>query len=293
MFGCNKRSAVRKSVLNNQIRYGKRKNYIMKFLILIKEDDTKNKSWICNESLQIKLLKFNKYFPGDLQILFLNEIENNNTEYIIEDTPIPNEIYIKLPCKNIYVLAEKYPLKYLLSKQNELTNIFTTLGAKSIKWSINKSQINTLNVNTELTNNNIGESFGISSVNSNSDSVVNEMKFEYNDIIENINDDTFNDDKFYYLAKEYEWQDIISHRLNNNLVYDKYTFSCNNNIKFSSSLKSKLKFFDISLNYETDNINNIEIFYEIEYFEFHKKNTNILDLVDINIDDDIKKNIYK
>ena len=67
------------------------------------------------------------------------EKEDVMKNYIIEGNPIPNELYIKLESTNIYVPANTYELKYFQARQNELKNIFITLGAKSIKCCIKQS----------------------------------------------------------------------------------------------------------------------------------------------------------
>lgn len=78
--------------------------------------------------------KNKRFLNGELYIINFKNIEDDriSSKYIIEDIPSQNEMYMKLPDKNIYVMSEKYPLKYLLSKQNELKNIFILLGAKKI-----------------------------------------------------------------------------------------------------------------------------------------------------------------
>lgn len=99
----------------------------------------------------------------------------------------------------------------------------------------------------------------------------NEMSFDYDEnIINNINFDMFSNNNFYFLPKEYEWQDIIIRRLENNLISDKYIYKYSNNIYFKSSLTSKLKMIDINFNYNSDELNNLEILYEIDYYQINK-----------------------
>jgi len=225
--------------------------------------------------------KNKKFLNGDLDIINFKNIEDDNisSNYIIEDIPLQNEMYMKLPDKNIYVMSEKYPLKYLLSKQNELKNIFILLGAKNLKWSIIKEdkKNDNLDANISININEINLSEGICVENKKkvSNKQENEMSFDYDEnIINNINFNMFSNNKFYFLPKEYEWQDIIIRRLENNLISDKYIYKYSNNIYFKSSLTSKLKMIDVNFNYNTSELNNLEMLYEIDYYPINKNMSN-------------------
>jgi hypothetical protein len=288
MFGCTKMD--KKSVnIDNEYNFGIRKNEKLKFLILLNDDDMSKKDYLCKKSRKSIILKYKKFLSGDLDIINFNNIEDDNiiSKYIIEDNPLQNELYMKLPDKNIYVLSNKYALKYLLLKQNELKNIFIFLGAKSIKWSIIKENNKTSSIDSNLSVNineiDLCEGFSIENKNLNYNKELNIMTFEYDEnIINNIDFELFSNNKFYFLPKEYEWQNIIIRRLQNNLIYDKYIYKYTNNIYFKTSLVSKLKMIDVNFNYSTDELNNLEIHYEIEYYPINKKSVdeepnNILD----------------
>jgi len=281
MLGCNK--IKKKSVLDIRDKYnfGIRKNEKLKFLILLNDDDINQKDYICNMSKKSMINKNKKFLNGDLDIINFKNIEDDNisSNYIIEDIPLQNEMYMKLPDKNIYVMSEKYPLKYLLSKQNELKNIFILLGAKNLKWSIIKEdkKNDNLDANISININEINLSEGICVENKKkvSNKQENEMSFDYDEnIINNINFNMFSNNKFYFLPKEYEWQDIIIRRLENNLISDKYIYKYSNNIYFKSSLTSKLKMIDVNFNYNTSELNNLEMLYEIDYYPINKNMSN-------------------
>lgn len=279
MLGCSSTSPKKKSVLDIRDKYnfGIRKNEKLKFLILLNDDDINQKDYICNMSKKSMINKNKKLLNGELDIINFKNIEDYSiySKYIIEDIPLQNEMYMKLPDKNIYVMSEKYPLKYLLSKQNELKNIFILLGAKNIKWSIikedNKSNNLDANISVNINEINLSEGVGIENKKKVSNKQENEMSFDYDEnIINKINFDMFSNNNFYFLPKEYEWQDIIIRRLENNLISDKYIYKYSNNIYFKSSLTSKLKMIDINFNYNTNELNNLEILYEIDYYPINK-----------------------
>jgi hypothetical protein len=99
------------------------------------------------------------------------------------------------------------------------------------------------------------------------------MVFEYNEtIINNIDINIFNKNSFYFLPKEYEWQYIITRRLENNLISDKYTYKYTDNISFKSSVYSKLKIIDINFSYDSKEFNDLQIHYEIDYYNIVKNN---------------------
>jgi hypothetical protein len=81
---------------------------------LLNQADIIDKSFLWfNKSVKDKLEK--KKFPGKLNIISFEGITNEKN-YIIEDIPVPNEIYMKLPDKNLYVLSSKYNIKYFYAK---------------------------------------------------------------------------------------------------------------------------------------------------------------------------------
>ena len=147
MLGCIQLKKSSVLDIRDKYNFGIRKNEKLKFLILLSDEDINQKDYICNTYKRSIIINNKKLLNGDLDIINFNNIEDESisSKYIIEDIPLLNEMYIKLPDKNIYVISEKHPLKYLLSKQNELKNIFTLLGAKKIKWSIIKEDSNISN----------------------------------------------------------------------------------------------------------------------------------------------------
>ena len=223
--------------------------------------------------------KQNKYYFGEMINEKMEFLVLLTEDDIIDGTPLPREVYIKLPNKNIYIISEKYALKYLLLRENELKNIFIALGAKSIKWTVKRSNNNSNNIEASggaiINNIDFKETVKIENSSSKFNSESNEMVFDFNENINDLNQNMFVNNNYYFLPKEYEWQDIIIRRLENNLISDKYNFKYNDYIKFKSSLSTKLKLIEINFNYSTEDASNLEIEYEIEYYKI-TQNANII-----------------
>jgi hypothetical protein len=254
--------------------FGQRINEIMDFLVLTTEEDAKNNGWFWNSSVRESLLKKKNKIPGILHVLNFEDINKPEImkDFIIDGVPLPREMYIKLPNKNIYVSTDKYALKYLSLRENELKNIFIKLGAKTIRWTVKRSNNSNTNIEmgASISPNNmsgIKEEIKINNSNELSNSETNEMHFDFNENINKLDHNLFMNSDFYFLPKEYEWQDIIIRRIENNLMMDKYNFKYSDSIKFKSSLSSKLKLIDINFNYSTEEASNLEIEYEIEYYK--------------------------
>ena len=273
LCGSSTNSVVDNSQEKSKYYFGEMINEKMEFLVLLTDDDLKEKTWFWKSSVKDALLKNKKKIPGDLHILNFDDINKPEImkDFIIDGSPLPREMYIKLPNKNIYITSEKYALKYLLLRENELKNIFIALGAKSIKWTVKRSNNNSNNieasVGTNINNIDFKETIKIENKSSKFNSESNEMTFDFNENNNNLNQKMFISNNYYFLPKEYEWQDIIIRRLENNLISDKYNFKYNDYIKFKSSLSTKLKLIEINFNYSTEDASNLEIEYEIEYYK--------------------------
>jgi hypothetical protein len=277
---CNQHPLINESN-KHKYNFGEVKNYHTEFLVLLNEEDLLDNSifWFFNKSIKSKILKEKNKFPGKLNIIAFNEIENNK-KYIIEDMPIQKEIYMKLPNKNLYVLSSKYNLEYFYSKQNELQNIFVLLGAKKIimkhiKNNNNKNLISA-GIDINFPNMNLGNNINLENNNSAYNKETTEMSFDYDEtIMNNIHPEMFSDKKFFFLPKENKWQDIIIRRLEKNLIKDKHTFKYSNHLNFNAKIITKLKMIDINFNYNTEEFDSMQIVYEIEYYKLNNGDENI------------------
>lgn len=271
---CDKRNMVESSYSRrDEINFGSVKNEKLCFLTLLVDNDYIKNNYCYKYSNEDILLSKKDLFPGILKVMSYKDIELQK-EYIIEDIPLPKEIYIKLPKENIYISSDNFQFRYLLSQNNELINIFILLGAKTIKWNI-KQENNLdkkININSGINVKGIDFNTGINldEQKNNTSIFLNELHFSNTKTPLSFDMFKNNENEFYYLPGKYEWQNIIKRRIKRGLQYDKYVYKYNNCYKLNSSLISKLKFLEINFNYDYETYNNLEIEYEIIYYEYEK-----------------------
>jgi len=246
-------------------------NEKLHFLILLDDEDFLKNTWYCNNSHKDLIMKKKKTFPGKLNIINYDDIDKPNImkDYIIESNPVPREVYIKLPKENLYVLSEKFAQKYLLSRHSELKNIFEKLGAKSIEWKMkhNNGTSDAVNLDMEVNVNQIGVMVGVDLEESsdNSNKAYSKMTFPNNKV--QLDEKIFDDPSFYYLSKEYEWQNIIQSRIHSRNSEYEFFYKNTDSYNFKSDMSSKLKLLNINFGYETNKYNNLEIHYIVKYWD--------------------------
>ena len=258
-------------------------NCPLRFLILLREDDYKK--WFCG-SRYTRLKSKSSKFPGKLVIEKFSEAES--LPYNIEEPPIPRKLYIMLPKEKLFIPLEKFTGRYIDSKMQELKTIFVSLRAKTIKMKRvfdtsssmrtgGKVEISEWN---KLLGNNVtfGSDAIIENVDHNRIVVTSEMRFDNpfeelestKDIVDQLSVITCDREKhlfrYYYLAKEFEWQNIIDRRLKNKMVFDRYTYHNTEQKLFSTKFLNSLRLLDISVEYDWKKIQNLQIHYEIEYY---------------------------
>ena len=264
--------------IQEPIRFNfKLKNDKLKFLILIREEDTVKRFYLFNYSMRDFLLANKQKLPGDLSVISFDDIDKEDImkNYIIESNPIPNQLYIKLGSTNIYIKDDIYENRYFRSRQNELRKIFITLGAKSIKYYIKQTKSNgtEINIDVGIENNILGIgqeiNFNNSKITSTQEYCL--ITFDYNDNINNVNYETFsNSNEFYFLPKEKEWQDIIISRLECHQLTAKCVLKNDSNVKITNSLKSNFKIAKISMGHTSEDLDSLEIHYDVEYYSQEK-----------------------
>ena len=89
--------------------------------------------------------------------------------------------------------------------------------------------------------------------------------------IEDFSNESSSVYRYYYLGKEFEWQNIIQRRLKDRMLSDKYTYRNTEQKLFTSKLINTLKLLDLNVEYDWKKIKNLEIHYEIEYRHGQKK----------------------
>jgi hypothetical protein len=246
------------------------------FLIFLSKNDMTGGN-IIYPNKKNKILHNKKLFIGKITILSYDEYLNNqHTEYIIEEDPIIDHVYILLHKENIYVSYQDYNTLYMHSKMDELENIFINLKASKIimkeYYSNNEKVDFTTSIDINIPKIEVGNNIEL-----NNEKLINIKRYKEKEFSQNsnlkFNTENFKNEEYYYhLAHNNEWANIISNRLINGLMKDKFIYTHYKKNLFHLNISNKLNFLNIGVNYDklTVDISNIE--YEVEYAELTEKN---------------------
>lgn len=265
MFNCSSSSKTHKieePSANKYLKCLKNKNCMLRFLLLLPDEDY-NK---CIYSKKDMIWARRSKFPGKL---IIENFENSdNLPYFIEGPPLPRQLYVMLPKEKLFIPSTNFTSRYIDSKMSELKQLFVILRAKTIKFTRNISNsdryIVSGDIHARIPNSEITEGLNVSAIELQLNEQTNEMHFTENKDIPII--ETLEKTNFHYLSREFVWQNIITRRLDNHLIYDKYTYKNQENKIFQSKFLSRLKLLGIDVNYDWESLQNLEIFYEIEYY---------------------------
>ena len=225
-------------------------NCRLRFLLLLRDEDYKKCIWSRKDMICYR----KSQFPGQLIIERFSEVDT--IPYNIEGPPLPRKLYIMLPKEKLFIPSDNFTSRYIDSKLQELKNIFVALQAKSIKV----KKIYGTEESTRIGGGVGGSSFSdrihgdleVDDVQSNSISITNEMTFgePLNAVsIEDFSNASSSVYRYYYLGKEFEWQNIIQRRLKDRMLSDKYTYRNTEQKLFTSKLINTLKLFKINLSH--------------------------------------------
>ena len=274
----------------NRINNKEYKNEKLKFLILLNEEDFKKYLYIFPSRKDV--LKRQKYnFPGELIIEKYDNIDKLN--YKIENNPIPNQLYIMLPKEKLFINPENFTSRLIDSKIEELKNIFMLLKANKVN--INKNLKITskekIEINTSVNIDKIESDQKIKLENSetNINNITNIMTFLNNSNPIDLN--KLEIDNYYFLNKQFDWQNIIIRRIEGDLSTDKYIYH-NKEIKiFKTKFINKLKVLELSIDYDWEKFKDLKIEYEINYFPLDDETKNSGKKIYETNDDEIKDNV--
>lgn len=256
-------------------------NECLEFLILLTENHYKKRLMILPPTKYYIKNKSYK-FPGNVKIMKYSKLNNinNSYSYKFDSNPIPNQIYVKLPKENIYVLYSEYEQKLIESKLREFHDILTLLGAKQIK-TLNKSD----NISEKQIYNNhkielnsmssITAGFSFNKYNENSISLLQLMNFNNND---DPKIDNIISNNYFYLKNQHDWQNLIIRRIENNQEDDKYIYIHKKRNLLDLNFITKLNKLNIEIGYKTHDSSYFHIEYHIQYYNIKNKyiNYNIL-----------------
>ena len=244
-------------------------NCRLRFLLLLRDDDYKKCIWSRKDMICYR----KSQFPGQLIIERFSEVDT--IPYNIEGPPLPRKLYIMLPKEKLFIPSDNFTSRYIDSKLQELKNIFVALQAKSIKvkkiYCTEESTRIGAGVGGSSFSDRIHGDIEVDDLQSNHISITNEMTFgEPLDAvsIEDFSNESSSVYRYYYLGKEFEWQNIIQRRLKDRMLSDKYTYRNTEQKLFTSKLINTLKLLDLNVEYDWKKIKNLEIHYEIEYYPF-------------------------
>ena len=246
-------------------------NNPLRFLLLLPEEDFRK----CIYSKRDWIWFFKSNLPGILQIEKFEEM--NSLPYTIEGIPMPRQLYIMLPKEKLFIRSNHFTARYIDSKMSELKQLFVLLRAKNIKFRRNirhvdesglgiQSRAVVPNMNLEE----LGAGLKVSSIEFRIDEQTNEMHFDdlsKKDFVPQCSIvEALNKASFYYLPRQFHWQNIIRRRVDHKLVYDRYMYK-NQEIKLlRGKFIQKLKMLNIQADYDWKSMRDLEINYEIEYY---------------------------
>lgn len=282
MFGCAKlkennvatsynQTKVRQII--NDLNNKESKNEKLKFLIFLNEEDFKKYLYIFpSRKDRLKSQKYN--FPGELIIEKYDNIDKLN--YKIENSPIPNQLYIMLPKEKLFINPENFTSRLIDSKLEELKNIFMLLKANTVKINknlkiISKEKIE-INTSINIDKIDIDQKINLENSESNINNISNKMTF--------LNDPNPIDlskleiDNYYFLNKQFDWQNMIIRRIEGDLSTDKYVYQNKEMKIFKSKFINKLKFLELSIDYDWEKFKDLKIEYDIEYFPLDEETKN-------------------
>lgn len=273
MLGCSSLSYIKKSTLDSceippsksriqAIIESQYKNCRLRFLLLLPDEDYRKclffsrKDWIWSRKSK---------FPGKLIIERFEDV--STLPYIIEGVPMPRQLYIMLPKEKLFIHSNQFTARYIESKLNELKQLFVLLKARSIKFSSNRIQKDqtTIGSGVSIPIEGIVSETQVNTMDFVSNERVSEMHFTESDTDKSIEDKLMETD-FYYLSREFHWQDIISRRIENHLVYDKYVYKNHEMNLFQAKTQNQLKKMGLNIEYDWEKMKHLEIHYEIDYY---------------------------
>tara|TARA_B110000114_G_scaffold106673_1_gene112092 strand:+ start:2627 stop:3577 length:951 start_codon:yes stop_codon:yes gene_type:complete len=257
-----------------------KRNCRLRFLLLLRDEDYKKCFWSRKDMICYR----KSQFPGQLIIERFSEVDT--LPYNIEGPTLPRTLYIMLPKEKLFIPSDNFTIRYIDSKLQELKNIFVTLQAKSIKVRKVYSTEDSKRIGAEggtSFSDGIHSVFEVDDLQLSRTSIINEMTFGeplHNISLEYVSNNSNSGYTYYYLGKEFEWQNIIQRRLKDNMLSDKYTYRNTEQKLFTSKLINTLKLLDLNIEYDWKKLMNLEIHYEIEYYPFRP-----LKKLDLDVDD--------
>lgn len=265
------------SIFRDALSSSRKKNCRLRFLILLRDEDYEKWFWSRRDMIWYR----KNQFPGQLILERFSELDT--LPYILEGPPIPRKLYIMLPKEKLFIPSEHFTNRYIDSKLQELKIIFSSLQAKSIKVKKIYGTHSSRQIQAGAEIHTLDVSLHGRTQHDHQVKIINEMTFgepHEHLSIESLSHDSVQN-KYFYLAKEYEWQNIILRRLKDHMITDKYIYHNTEQKLITTKFTNALKLLDISAEYDWKQSQHLEIHYDIEYYEFSQLYTHKEPMVDV------------
>lgn len=228
----------------------------IRFLILLNSNDFQERSCWFYLSKPESIMQYSHLFPGKLEVISFDIYLNSTHKYnfITNETPCKNKLYVLLPKEKKYVLLEDFTKKWIFSQLNEINVLFLRLNAECVKIkSVNENPI----VSTSL----LGIHPGLDEYFTPMCAINHEsLEIQYSVSRERT---IFNEKKYFYYDK---WKSIVYNRIHEKKNYYEYYFHYKKPDFLNDYFFNCLKILGIETldNKETDEFElNFEIFYYI------------------------------
>lgn len=249
-------------------------NEIMQFLIVLNDNDFKSPCWL-KKKYSTRVNSSGTYLSGILEVVNMNNISRKTKNihgkkklvYKINGVLNLKTLYIKLPKEKLYVKSDKWQFEYMKSQVREILHIFGLLGAKSVEYSIVNSNESLVNFLSQLNFGNLPIENGLEIKSKNVVSTEISGKTEYQVPSEFPTEQKLYDARnTYYLARNFDWQDICERRIVSKVTVDNFIYKFNNEITFSTKVTEKFKGLGISFDLNTEETKNFVMDFQVSYY---------------------------
>lgn len=243
-------------------------NSQMNYLIIINDADTKS-SFFQKSNEHILYEKY-KNIQGDLQLINIKELKENNDIKFKDNNYELHNIYIQNPKTKEYIEISEYNYEYILSKLDEIEDFVRLIGVKSIKTKIYEASENidwnefdmkidiSTNINTEL---------GINFIKKYNVKVAMEKEQEYpdNKIIPN-EEKILNNKNMFFIYNDEELKRFLFRRTISHILNDKYKYEYYNNKQIINVLNLNLHRFGFKIHNANKCTKSFKIILDVEYY---------------------------
>lgn len=240
----------------------------LEFLIILKEYDF-NKKTCCSLLKNIK--KATKKLPGIVHICSYENVK----QYKVKGLMLPYVLYMKLPKEDMYVSSDAWESEYFNSQTLELLKIFTVMGASDIKFKTTRdhNESNGIGVHANANLNAINIPLKVNAElehyedSDDSNAFDGQIKTKQPNVekYENLNE-LIEKHKLYYIKNNYEWQSLISYKLQNDTITKlKFNTTFYKGFKCGTKITADLEALGISICYFDSGSKFVKTTFEVRF----------------------------